>query len=75
MNTVKRVISAREAGRRLGRAPATIEQGLRDGTFPVGTCFKTKSDRFVYIIPEEAFERFMNGEIAGRVKDGERRFT
>lgn len=66
MNQVKKVISPREAGRILGRGTATIEQGLRDGTFPVGTCFKTKSNRFVYIIPEDAFNRFLRGEIAGR---------
>ena len=66
MNQVKKVISPREAGRILGRGTATIEQGLRDGTFPVGTCFKTKSNRFVYIIPEDAFKRFLRGEIAGR---------
>jgi len=66
MNQVKKVISPREAGRILGRGTATIEQGLRDRTFPVGTCFKTKAGRFVYIIPEDAFNRFLRGEIAGR---------
>lgn len=64
------IISAREAARRLKRSPQTIEKGLRDGTFPVGTCYETAAGRFVYIIPRDAFERFMRGEIVGR-KRGE----
>lgn len=60
------IISAKEAAKRLKRATNTVEQGLRDGTFPVGTCYKTAAGRFVYIIPKDAFERFMRGEIAGR---------
>lgn len=62
----KEIITAREAARRLGRNTGTIEQGLRAGTFPVGTAYKLPSGRFVYIIPKLAFERFLRGEIAGR---------
>lgn len=64
--SAKEIITAKEAARRLGRRKETIERALRDGTFPVGTCYKTASGRFVYIIPRDAFERFMRGEIAGR---------
>lgn len=57
------IISVREAARRLGRGTATIEQALRTGTFPIGTAYKTAADRYVYIIPRKAFERFMSGEL------------
>lgn len=60
------IISAREAAARLGRGVATIEKGLRDGTFPVGTAYRTAAGRWVYIIPLKAFERFLTGEIVGR---------
>lgn len=60
------VISVREAARRLKRTPDTLEQGLRAGTFPVGTAYRLASGRFVYIIPKLAFERFLRGELAGR---------
>ena len=59
------IISVSEAARRLGRGKATIEQALRAGTFPIGTAYRTTSDRYVYIIPRKAFERFMAGEVAG----------
>lgn len=65
-NRTSKIISASEAARQLGRATRTIEQGLREGTFPVGTCYKTAAGRFVYIIPRDAFGRFMRGEIMGR---------
>lgn len=59
------IISVREAARRLGRGTATIEQALRAGTFPIGASYKTAAGRYVYIIPRKAFERFMDGEVAG----------
>lgn len=65
MPRVKQIITAREVARILGRTPATIEHALREGTFPVGTAYKTASGRYVYIIPLEAFERFLRGEISG----------
>lgn len=60
------IISVKEASRLLGRRKETIEQGLRAGTFPIGTAYQTQSGRYVYIIPHKAFDRFMAGEIAGR---------
>lgn len=60
------VITVREAAKRLGRTPHTIEHALRMGDFPVGTCFKTPSKRHIYIIPRDAFEAFLQGKVAGR---------
>ena len=59
-------ITVVEAAHRLKRSPASIQKAMREGTFPVGTCFST-GRQFQYIIPREAFERFLRGEIAGRV--------
>lgn len=61
MNHVKAVITPKEAGRLLGRSQKTIEHGLRTGAFPFGTAYRLPSGRYVYIIPKEAFERFMRG--------------
>jgi hypothetical protein len=62
----REIITAREAAARLGRGVDTVEQALRDGSFPVGAAYKNKSSgRWTYIIPRLAFERFMTGEIAG----------
>ena len=63
MNTIKEVITPKEAAQRLGRTQHTIEHGLRTGELPFGTAFRQASGRFVYIIPREAFERFLRGEI------------
>lgn len=60
------IISAREVARRLKRSPETIEQGLRDGSLPFGTAYRTAAKRWVYIIPLAAFERFMRGEKDGK---------
>lgn len=59
-------ITVVEAAHRLKRSPASIQKAMREGTFPIGTCFST-GRQFQYIIPREAFERFLSGEIAGRV--------
>lgn len=69
MNTAKRIISSRECARQLGRSPSTVECGLRNGTFPIGTAYKTDAGRYVYIIPRDAFDRFMRGEIRGNLDD------
>lgn len=61
MNHLKQVMTPAEAGRRLGRSQKTIEHGLRTGAFPFGTAYQQASGRYVYIIPREAFERFMRG--------------
>ena len=61
MNHVKEVITPKEAGRLLGRSQKTVEHGLRTGAFPFGTAYRLPSGRYVYIIPKEAFERFMKG--------------
>lgn len=63
MNTIKEVITPKEAAQRLGRTQHTIEHGLRTGELPFGAVFKQESGRYVYIIPREAFERFLRGEI------------
>lgn len=63
MNTIKEVITPKEAAQRLGRTQHTIEHGLRTGELPFGSVFKQPSGRYVYIIPREAFERFLRGEI------------
>lgn len=65
MNTIKEVITPQEAAKRLGRTQHTIEHGIRTGELPFGTAFRQASGRFVYIIPREAFERFLRGEIRG----------
>lgn len=59
MNRIKEVITPREAAQRLGRTQHTIEHGLRTGSLPFGTAYKQASGRYVYIIPREAFERFI----------------
>lgn len=61
MNQAKEVITPREASRILGRATRTIEHGLRTGELPFGVAYRQKSGRYVYIIPREAFERFLQG--------------
>ena len=61
MNQTKRVITPKEAGRILGRSQKTIEHGLRTGALPFGTAYKQASGRYVYIIPKDAFDRFMRG--------------
>lgn len=62
----RQTISTTEAASAIGRSRFIIEKSMRKGTFPVGTCFKTQAGRFVYIIPKDAFDRFMQGEISGR---------
>ena len=64
---IRETISPAEAGRRLGRGAHTIEYGLRTGQLPFGTAFKTGAGRYVYIIPKEAFERYLRGELIGKV--------
>ncbi len=68
---VPEIISVQEAARRMKRTPTTIMHALRHKKFPVGTCFETAAGRFVYIIPREAFERFMQGEIDGHRTEGD----
>lgn len=63
MNQTKRVITPKEAGRILGRSQKTIEHGLRTGSLPFGTAYKQASGRYVYIIPLDAFERFLKGSL------------
>lgn len=61
MNHMKNVITPKEAGRILGRSQKTIEHGLRTGALPFGTAYRQASGRYVYIIPRDAFERFVKG--------------
>ena len=61
MNTMREIITPEEVARRIGREPDFVKRSLRDGTFPVGTAVKV-DDRYAYIIPRPAFERFMRGE-------------
>ena len=61
MNHIKKVITPKEAGRILGRSQKTIEHGLRTGSLPFGTAFQNESGRYTYIIPLDAFNRFLKG--------------
>ena len=65
MSKIKEVITPAEAARRLGRTQHTIEHGLRTGGLPFGAAYKQASGRYVYIIPREAFERFIRGDLGG----------
>ena len=55
------VISVLEVAKRLGRRKETIEQALRNKTFPIGVACKSDSGRYLYIIPRKPFERFISG--------------
>ncbi len=53
------LISPTEAAERLGKLnPESIRASLRAGTFPLGFAYKAEG-KWVYVIPREAFERFM----------------
>lgn len=58
---MRETITPEEVAQRIGRGPDFVKRALREGTFPVGVAIKT-DDRYTYIIPKPAFERFMNGE-------------
>ena len=62
----KETISVTEVSRRIGRSTAAVQYALRNGTFPVGTAIRTESGEYAYIIPREAFERFMSGDTIPR---------
>ena len=64
MDCIKDVITPAEAAKRLGRTQHTIEHGLRSGGLPFGAAYRQASGRYVYIIPREAFERFVRGDIS-----------
>jgi|LSQX01.2.fsa_nt_gb hypothetical protein len=62
MNTGKETITVAQVAKRLGRGTNAIQHGLRTGQLPFGTAMTTESGRYVYIIPREAFERYLSGE-------------
>lgn len=53
------LISPAEVAERLGKTNAeSIRAALRAGTFPIGFAYKAEG-KWVYVIPREPFERFM----------------
>ena len=62
MNAEKEIITVAQAARRLGRGTEAIQFGLRSGQLPFGQAFKSECGRYLYIIPKEAFERYLRGE-------------
>ena len=58
-------IKVAEAAKTLKVDAETIRVGLRNGSFPVG-CAVKMGKRYNYIIPQKAFEKFME---VGKVYD------
>ena len=53
------IITVKEAAAQMEIHPDTLRMGLRNGTFPVGCAIRTSTGRYTYVIPREAFNRFM----------------
>lgn len=60
-------ISPTEMAKMLGKTnPATIQQALRNHTYPIGMAYQTESGRWVYDVPREPFIKFIK---TGRVPE------
>lgn len=51
-----------DAAKRMGIAPETLRTMLVRKELPFGATHRMPSGRRIYIIPREAFDRFMTGE-------------
>lgn len=64
----KEFVSVEEAGKLLGLSKNSVQKGLRNGTFPIGTAFHThengKRGEWHYRIPREPLMLFLK---TGRV--------
>ena len=61
--TIKETITPAQAGRRLGWSQAKVQDNIRNGTLWFCIASKEQSGRWAYLIPKEAFDRFMRGEL------------
>lgn len=52
-------ITVKEAAALIGHHETTIQQGLRNGTFPIGCAVKMDSGRYSYLIPRPALMRWL----------------
>ena len=60
---IKETITPKEAGTRLGWTQLKVQDHIRDGTLWFCLAAQRADGRWAYIIPKEAFDRFMRGEL------------
>ena len=60
---IKETITPKEAGARLGWTQVKVQDHIRDGTLWFCIAAHRPGNRWTYIIPKEAFDRFMRGEL------------
>ena len=61
-------LSLSEAARRIGKSKPTLKRYIESGNLPFIKYVKS-GKKTNYIIPRDAFERFMRGELDGKRND------
>ena len=61
--TSPNMITPTEIGKRIGRGTEFVQKALSSGQFPVGVAIRSESGDWSYLVPREAFDRWMTGDI------------